>query len=156
MWQLANTLLGLSLHIPSIREMPEDIPAYVQEYMDLAADKFKKRVTLTDEVIAHLSHYPWPNNLRDIEYFALRATMLAKKPTIDLEFVRDKLLPDLVQGETEQAPHIVADQEELAIRRLLRETGGSRQQTAEALGISRSTLWRKIRKYGLSERDHYT
>ena len=156
MWQLANTLLGLSLHIPPIREMPEDIPAYVQEYMDLAADKFKKRVTLTDEVIAHLSHYPWPNNLRDIEYFALRATMLAKKPTIDLEFVRDKLLPDLVQGETEQAPHIVADQEELAIRRLLRETGGSRQQTAEALGISRSTLWRKIRKYGLSERDHYT
>ncbi|MBQ9265185.1 MAG: sigma 54-interacting transcriptional regulator [Clostridia bacterium] len=147
MWQLANTLLGLSLRVPPIREMPEDIPFYIQEYMDISAKKFKKSVSITDEAMEHLCHYPWPSNLRDIEYFCIKATMLAREPVIGLAFVKEKLLPDLEEGEKEQSAHIVADREELAIRRVLRETGNNRNLACEKLGMSRSTLWRKMKKY---------
>ena len=151
MWQLANTLLGLSLRMPPIREMPEDIPTYIREYMELSAARFKKRVTLTDEALEHLCRYPWRNNLRDIEYFALRATMLADGPVIGLDFVRQRLLTDLNEGEEEQRPHIVAGHEELELRRVLRETGGQRAPAAEKLGISRATLWRRMKKYGITQ-----
>ncbi|MBQ8094739.1 MAG: sigma 54-interacting transcriptional regulator [Clostridia bacterium] len=149
MWQLANTLLGLTLPMPPIREIPEDIPAYVTEYLDLAAKKFKKQVHLTDEAMTHLCRYPWPSNLRDIEYFCMRAVMLAPEPEISLAFIRERLLPDLDQGESEQQIHIVADQEELRIRRILHETGNNRNIAAQQLGMSRSTLWRKMHKYGI-------
>ena len=137
--------------LAEIREIPEDIPAYLQEYMDLSAERYKKRVLLTDEALAHLCRYPWNNNLRDIEYFALRATMLAPGPVIGLDFIREKLLPDMESGEALQRPHIVAGEEELALRRALREAGGSRSLAAEALGISRATLWRRMKKYGMEQ-----
>ena len=149
MWQLALTLHGISLPMPPIRETPEDIPAYLHEYMDQSAQRFKKRVTLTDEAVVHLCRYPWKNNLRDIEYFAARATILAPGPVIGLDFVREQLLPDMEDAQREQQPHIVADEEELALRRALRESDGSRAGAAESLNISRATLWRKMKKYGL-------
>ena len=99
--------------------------------------------------MGHLCRYPWPFNLRDIEYFCLKAVMLANEPEISLAFVREKLLPDLEQGEKEQAAHVVADQEGLLLRKALREARGSRSAAAESLGMARSTLWRKMKKYGL-------
>lgn len=149
MWQLASTLLGLALPLPPIREIPEDIPAFLSDYMKLASKKFKKNVRFTDEAMEHLCRYPWPANLRDIEYFSMKAIMLAPEPEIGLDFVREKLLPDLEEGEQVQQVHIVANQEELAIRRVLRETGNNRNLAAEQLGISRATLWRKMNKYNI-------
>lgn len=147
MFQLANTLLGLNLHMPPVRETPEDIPALLDEYMEASCKRFKKQVTLSEEAVMHLCRYSWPSNLRDVEYFCLKAVMLAVEPEIGLAYVREKLLPDLEEGTREQAAHIVADREELEIRRVLRETKGNRGLTAVRLGISRSTLWRKMKKY---------
>ncbi len=149
MWQLANTLMGLTLHMPPVREMPEDIPAYLQEHLESCAAQFKKHITLTDEAIEYLCHYPCPNNLRDIYNFAVRATMLATGPVVDLAFVQEKLLPDIEGTVKANEMHIVADREELAIRRVLKETNNNRNLAAETLGISRSTLWRKIKKYNI-------
>ena len=149
MWQLANTLLGISLTLPPIRDIPEDIPSYISEYMAQAARQFKKEVQLSDEAMEHLCRYPWPNNLRDIEYFCQKATMLSRDKEIGLDFVREKLLPDLKQGEQEQLVHIVADREELALRGALSAAQGNRDLAAARLGVSRATLWRRMKKYGL-------
>lgn len=149
MFQLANTLLGLNLHMPPIRETPEDIPALLEEYMEASCKRFKKQVTLSEDAVMHLCRYPWPSNLRDIEYFCLKAVMLAVEPEISLAFVHEKLLPDLEEGTREQAAYIVADREELEIRRALREAAGNRGLAAERLGMGRSTLWRKMKKYGI-------
>ena len=97
----------------------------------------------------HLCRYPWPGNLGGIEYFCMKAIILSDGPVVDLAFVQDRLLPDLEAGEQQQSMHIVAGREELAVRRALREAGGSREKAAVALGLSRSTLWRKMRKYGI-------
>lgn len=147
MFQLANTLLGLNLNMPPVRETPEDVPVLLAEYMAQANKQFKKRVSLSDEAVERLCHYPWPANLRDIEYFCLKATMLATDPEISLAFVRERLLPDLEQGAKEQSVYIVADREELTIRRTLKEAGNNRNMAADRLGMSRSTLWRKMKKY---------
>ena len=77
----------------------------------------------------------------------MRAIMLFPEPVITLDFVQEKLLPDLAQGQREQETHVAAGREELLIRRVLKEVGGSRSKAAEKLGMSRSTLWRKISKY---------
>lgn len=147
MFQLANTLLGLNINMPPVRETPEDVPEMLAENMAIANKKFKKEVSLSDEAVERLCHYPWPANLRDIEYFCLKATMLATEPEISLSFVRERLLPDLDQGAKEQSAYIVTDREELLIRRVLKQNDYNRNLAAEQLGMARSTLWRKMKKY---------
>ena len=75
--------------------------------------------------------------------------MLATGPVVDLAFVLEKLLPDMEGTVKANEMHIVADREELSIRRVLRETNNNRNLAADKLGISRSTLWRKIKKYNI-------
>ncbi len=147
--QLANTLKGLMLSMPPIREIPEEIPYYVNYYLEQSIRKFKKQVSLSDEVMERLCHYSWPSNLRDIEYFCMKAVMLASEPVITLDFVTRYLLPDLEEGPQKEEMHIVANEEELKIRRILKECGNNRNEAAERLGMSRSTLWRKMKNYGI-------
>ena len=150
MFQLANTLLGLNLIMPPIREIPEDIPALIEEYMESTCRKLKKQVTIAPEALEHLTRYPWPANLRDIEYFCMRAVMLSPEAEVSLAFVREKLLPDLKAREGAPSPHIVAGEEELRIRQALQKTRHNRSAAADLLGISRSTLWRKMKEFGIA------
>ena len=133
-----------------IREIPEDIPALIEEYMESTCRKLKKQVTIAPEALEQLTRYPWPANLRDIEYFCMRAVMLSPEAEVSLAFVREKLLPDLKAREGAPSPHIVAGEEELRIRQALQKTRHNRSAAADLLGISRSTLWRKMKEFGIA------
>lgn len=148
---LANTLGSVVLHMPPVCQVREDIPQLLAECLDKACSKYKKPLMMTDDAIALLSAYDWPGNLRGMRMLCERAVMLATTQTIDAAFVQERLLPAAVEPPTTASPVLVlADPEENRLRAALRETGDNRQLAAELLGVSRSTLWRRMKKYGLA------
>ena len=106
--------------------------------------------------------YPWKGNLFQIESFCERLILMAGKRSIDEVAVRrllEELYPERIPGgaqrnETErmqeQRPDILPD-EAVTIRELLHKFSGSREKTAQAMGISKATLWRHMKKYGIEK-----
>lgn len=149
---LANTLSSVVLHFPSLKEIREDIPHMLAECLDKACAKYKKNLMMTDDAIALLTAYDWPGNLRSMAALCERAVMLATTQIIDAAFIRHRLLPTPAEPATAEAPVLVTvNPEENRLRAALRAAGDNRQQAAQLLGVSRSTLWRKMKKYGLEK-----
>jgi DNA-binding NtrC family response regulator len=109
---------------------------------------------LTTQVLAAMLRYDWPGNVRELENLIQRMIILAEGDKIDVD-----VLPAELQEVREGAgkpldmisPQSLEDVEAYFIRKTLRETDGDRSLTAELLGINKSTLWRKMKKYQLDE-----
>lgn len=150
LYPLAVELGYNELKIPAVRERLEDIPALLQKYMDRAAAKYRKCPTFTQDAMELLIRYPWPGNLDEMRCFCEKAVILARSTMLDASFLQSRLLPPLPDKPAELPPvYVVSSPEETELRALIRETEGNRQLIAEKLGISRSTLWRRLKKYGL-------
>lgn len=150
---LAHDLSFVALRVPPVREVPEDIPHLVTDYLEKACAKYRKPLTMTDDAIALLAQYDWPGNTHEVSMICERAVMLATSQTVDAAFVRDRLLPARTDRPAAAAAApvlVVVDPKESELRAALREAGDDRQLAAERLGISRSTLWRRMKKYGLA------
>jgi len=133
--------------VPPLRERPEDIPYLVHEFLRRAAQRLGKDVRgISAEAMANLVAHPWPGNVRELEHAIERAVILARGSTIT---ARELPLDVRTRSATPRALDLRAHQEEL-IRQALQRFPGNRRAAAEALGISPVTLWRKMRRLGLS------
>ncbi len=141
----------VKISLPSLQERREDVP--------LLADHFIHKYNLlkgrdiqgiTPEVLSCFMKYPFPGNIRELENTIEYAFILCKTKQIEL----DHLPGELREWSRFRDHHVPLDpvfrEEAEKIRLLLERNQGRRMQTAWELGISRSTLWRKIKKYGLS------
>ncbi len=146
----------LKLHLPSLRERPEDIPALAAHFLDDALrrlDAPARSGDLLPGLLPRLVAYAWPGNIRELENLSERiAVFLGASP--DHEAARQTLLrtaiPELF-GDEANAPehelkHLARCTELLHIRQVLAECGGDQGKTAARLGISRTTLWRRLRE----------
>lgn len=146
---------AFSLHIPPLRERKEDITVLVSNYFRQFNKRYAKRVSLTNGGLEAIEHAPWEGNALQLERFCERLILTAPKRNVD-EIVIRQLLEELypIQQEMETPklalPGMEAP-EAAKIREYLLNNNGSRQKTAEALGISTATLWRKMKKYGIAE-----
>jgi transcriptional regulator with PAS, ATPase and Fis domain len=136
--------------LPSLRDRREDVPALVQAFLTRAAARMKKDVrAVSADAMSALIRYDWPGNVRELEHAIERAVILANRPTIR---ARD-LPPEIVEGRRSVAGADTLDleeQERQAIHRALERFAGNRRKVADALGISTVTLWRKMKRFGLS------
>jgi DNA-binding NtrC family response regulator len=137
--------------IPALREHPQDILALVRGYLSYYASRFHRDVrSLTaaaeDAVLAH----DWPGNVRELRNRVERSVALARSPRVSAQ----DMFPELVvAGQDSEMPTLreVRDQAERRhIGHALALTGGQTGAAAELLGVSRTTLWEKMRKLGLS------
>ncbi len=141
----------VKISLPSLQERREDVPLladhFIHKYNFL---KGRNIQGISPDVLSCFLKYPFPGNIRELENIIEYAFILCKSKHIDLEHLplevrewntfHDHHLPmDPVSRET-------ADK----IRQVLERNHGKRIQTARELGISRSTLWRKIKRYGLA------
>ena len=143
---LAQTLERFRLDVPPLRERREDLPDMIRRFMRRQESQYKKSVRFSADAMEALLRYDWPENDRSLEELCARATLLAREREIRLcdlpAFLRAPASPD--------APVLlVVNPEERALRQALQDAGGNRAAAAEALGVSRSTLWRRMRKYGV-------
>ena len=136
--------------VPPLRDRREDIPPLVHGFMVRAAARMKKDVAaVSADAMSALMNYRWPGNVRELEHAVERAVILANGTSIR---VRD-LPPEITARPRPKAGDDTLDlheQERISIERALERFGGNRRKAAAALKISTVTLWRKMKRYGLS------
>jgi DNA-binding NtrC family response regulator len=139
------------INVPPLRERREDIPALAHGFLVRAASRMKKDVkAISADAMAALMAYRWPGNVRELEHAIERAVILSNTSRLR---VRD-LPPEVTQKSRPRPGDDTLDlqeQERASIARALQRFGGSRRQAAEALNISTVTLWRKMKRYGLTD-----
>ena len=145
----------MPLHVPPLRERPEDIPALARYFATRHAERHHRAVTLADDVIEALATQPWPGNVRDLENTIERLVVLADGPIIDLGFLEAvaNLKPTSASAFDDQELSIkkaTRALEQDLIRRALGVTQGNRTNAARLLEISHRALLYKMKEYGIS------
>jgi PAS domain S-box-containing protein len=145
---LYHRLSQFQLRVPPLRERPEDIVALAQHFLSLKAPE----KTFSADALTALQSHEWPGNIRELRNLVAQLAMAGTgKQITALEIVAE------LSGEKPLAPHgagamplgNLENMEEQMIISALERTGGHRAQAAEQLGISRRTLSRKLREYGI-------
>lgn len=151
-------LSGLSLRVPPLRECREDLKELISAQVSEACEQYSRYHVLTKGALRVLEEYGWPGNVLQLKSFLGRLILTAQKRSIDEIMVRHLLkamYPDSLLGEEEEEPEnpegpgLMQEGEEALIVKSLAKYGGSREKTAKALGISKATLWRKMKKYDI-------
>ena len=144
----------ISLEFPSIRERKEDIRYIVDLFLEYYGEKYSKPVMMADAGYDCLLEYNWPGNTRQLEYFCQKLLLTAPSRRISEAYVRNVLmeLSRSMREEAEETPKKEnLNEEARSIIAALQKNRGSKTKTAEALGISKATLWRRMQKYGITD-----
>jgi len=139
------------INLPPLRERKEDIPLLVEHFIH-KYNLLKGRAIMgvSQEVMALLLIYPFPGNIRELENIIEYSYILCKGPTINVEHLPSDVREWATAHPITRPPRgSLAMQEATRIQEALEKCGGNRIAAAKELGISRTTLWRKIKKYGL-------
>lgn len=142
----------IPLTVPALRQRVEDLPILARQLLDrLALELGRGRVELAPDALRAMAAYRWPGNIRELKNTLWRAAILAQGTPIDVVHLglpgTVPAPPAAVRGAV--APRTLEDAEREAIRVALDAATGNRSQAARTLGIARSTLLEKLRKYGL-------
>lgn len=140
----------LRLEVPPLRERLDDIPVLVAALAARLQEKYGRPVTLAPAGLAALYGYGWPGNIRELESFLERLSLVCSENPIGEEAVRAHLPRQPEPAATADfawPQHLtLAQLEELAIRRALQLEQGNQQRAAARLGLHRSTLYRKMQQ----------
>ena len=149
----------IPFHVPPLRERREDVPLLARHFMEvLSAEHGRRPRTITEEGLAALSRLPWPGNVRELRNIIERLVIMTPGDTIELRHLPASLLEGLPagaapSGEGPATPGTLAEAREDFERRYIlrryRECGGNMSRTAEALGVERSNLYRKMKGHRL-------
>jgi DNA-binding NtrC family response regulator len=152
----------MSFHLPPLRERVQDISPLVRALTARFNTKFRKDLfDVNPLALEALENFPWPGNIRQLENFVQQAVLLSSGPELLLEHlpqqVRDNRASHRATGVAVHTDTLVHNREMLernVIQRILEKNGYSRARAATALGISRVTLYKKMKKYGLMNGSH--
>ncbi len=141
----------IEVRLPPLRERREDIPVLAEHFMARAAGKLSREVRLSAEAVERLLRYPWPGNVRELENAVERAAILTRGETVTPDDLPPHVAAALTLGPSPALPRqtTLADAERSHILTTLERVGRNQSAAAEALGIGRTTLWRKLKEYGL-------
>jgi transcriptional regulator with PAS, ATPase and Fis domain len=135
--------------LPPLRERREDIGPISEYYLKLFSEQYYKQgIVLLDETIQRLKEYHWPGNIRELAHAIERAVILCKNETLrpeDFTF-KTKSAPVTI---TDEPSFRVEDYEKKAISAAMIKHNGNLSKAAEEIGIARSTLYRKIARFGM-------
>ena len=146
----------IRIHIPPLRERREDIALLVDYFLEKFSAKLNKgKKTLSGEAKYVMMRYDWPGNIRELQNTIERVVTLSKNEEIQAE---ELLLPAeefagipavMMAGDKRKSFIVttLAEQEKIAIVDALNKYGGNQTKVSQVLGISTTTLWRKIKKY---------
>ncbi len=149
----------IPLDLPALRERADDIPLLADHFLrQCCPQEYQGTLSsiIDDSALKAMQSYEWPGNVRELENVIERASIIRDSQLITI----NDLPADMHDGSSADSPagnmtvggHITLDDLERAhILALLENTGGARKQTSEILGINASTLYRKLKKYGVQD-----
>jgi DNA-binding NtrC family response regulator len=137
----------VELHIPPLRERREDIPLLASHFLKLYAQRYRKPVkSFEPAAMEKMLEHPWPGNVRELDHAVERSVLMT---------TAEQIHPSDLGLETERATSAKIEEmsleevESLLIKKALTRHCGNISHAAEALGLSRSALYRRMQKYGL-------
>ena len=144
----------INIHLPSLFERKDDIPSLVNYFMDKYNKKFNKDIHyVSPDAFKIFFHYGWPGNIRELENVIEHAFVVCNSDAINVEHLPLKLqelqkeIIPLNDNISPKNPLEIAEKQSLL--ETLQKFNGNRAKTADALGINKTTLWRKMKKYNL-------
>lgn len=141
----------VELNLPPLRDRMEDVPLLADHFIERLNLVHDRRIAgLTDRALALFMAHDWPGNVRELENAIEHAFILCRDDYIDVAHL-PAALREKNGGDETPAPHrgSMEEREAAIIRETLARHSGSRKKTAEELKIGKSTLWRKMKRYGL-------
>jgi PAS domain S-box-containing protein len=139
------------LNCPSLKERKEDIPMIVQYFIGLNRAKTGKKILgLTPEAMEKLTAYPWPGNVRELRNSIEYAFVLCPSGGIGVQH-----LPGKIAGTANECIEPVStfpsdNHQKEELLEALRKSGGNQSEAARKLGVSRVTIWKRIKKFGIN------
>ena len=144
---LLYRLNTVEIHLPPLREREEDLLPLASHFLATKAGRYEKPLRgFSADALAMLRAHSWPGNVRELEHVVERAVVLAEGEMIepaDLALTRPANESTLLDRMT------LADAEALLVRRAMDRAGGNARKAAEALGLSRSALYRRLQALGI-------
>jgi DNA-binding NtrC family response regulator len=138
----------VEIHLPPLRERREDIPPLAAHFLVRYAQRYRKQMEgLDPAAIQTMLQYGWPGNVRELDHTMERAVLMARGPRIEaadlgLSTSSRPAAPSLEEMSLESV-------ESILIRKALARAAGNVSQAADALGLSRGALYRRMEKYGI-------
>lgn len=155
--ELAYRLSVLTIEIPPLRARGDDVLLLIDQILVVMARRLGRQVLFAPEALSALRAYHWPGNVRELEAVLERTLHTSEKSVLmlaDLPPAIAQALPSTGAPTPDRLYDRQAAAEREAILRAGRESAGHLGHIAERLGISRATLWRKMRLYGLTK-EHF-
>jgi len=145
----------VTLHLPALRDRRSDIPVLVHHLLDRYAKG--SHINVTTGAMKCLLHYEWPGNVRELENCIARAITLGDGKAIDVADLPPSIrteqsddAPRLAQDSASLSTVALADMERMTILRVFEQANGDKALAGKMLGISRATLYRKLKRYNIS------
>jgi DNA-binding NtrC family response regulator len=138
----------VEIHLPPLRERPEDIPLLAEHFLRQHAQRYRKRLEGFDDAANRaLLDYAWPGNVRELEHAVERAVLMAQSERVGARDI------GLQRGSREGSRRLedmsLEEVEAFLIQKALARCDGNVGQAAQSLGLSRSALYRRLQRYGL-------
>ncbi len=147
-------LCGLTIDVEALRNRPEDLDYLIDNYVKIYCDLYSRYHVMTAGAKQRMMEYPWYGNLIQLESFCDRMILGASHRSIDESYITvllEELYPIAQQLRSGKEKLIIyKDPEAVKISEILEKYDGNRTLAAEELGISKTTLWRHMKKFGIS------
>ncbi len=140
----------VEINIPPLRERREDIKPLTAHFLRHYSERYRRATrVLTDEALAALEGYSWPGNVRELDHVIERAVLMSSGGVVTaFDLGLNPMREGRAAGALEEMS--LEEVERLLIQKALARCSGNANRAAEALGLSRSALYRRLQKYGLS------
>ncbi len=137
----------VEIHLPALRERREDIPLLAAHFLGRSKTRYRKQISdFSPAAMQAMMQYAWPGNVRELEHTVERAVLLARGEQIEpANLAIASSRPQAGSADTMS----IEEMEAQLIRKVLRRCDGNISQAADALGLSRAALYRRIEKYGI-------
>lgn len=145
---LLYRLKTVEIHLPPLRERKDDIPNLARFYLEKYSDKYNKSITrILDSALNKLIKYEWPGNVRELQHLIEKAVILSDGSQLKIS---DSMLSSSVKVKLDRSKSFnLEENEKDVIENALKAFNYNMSKTAKELGINRSTLYEKLKKYEL-------
>ena len=139
----------VEIHLPPLRDRVSDIPLLADHFLDIYSKKYRKKIKgISADALKRLTQYQWPGNVRELQHLLERAVIMSDSDIIQTE---DFLLSSRSEksAEIEIDTYNLDEVEKNIIVKVLKQNQGNVTQAASILGLTRTSLYRRMEKYGL-------
>lgn len=145
-------LQGLTLKVPSLNQRVEDLRHYFDREIGRYSEMYNRHLKITDGGYQKLAKLPWNGNTIQLKAFCERLVLSTEKRVVDeivLQKLFEELYPEMKETKGESRMVIYRSPESIELSEILERCHGNRNLAAKELGISTTTLWRRMKKYGV-------